>query len=117
MNHEPLPSLLPLAPATLHILLALAGDRMHGYGIMQEVTRLSQGQYKLGPGTLYDNLQRMMKQGLVEESASRIGEDERRRCYELTARGREVLAADLARLHAVMKEARRVLRGWQPRSV
>lgn len=90
---------------------------MHGYGIMQEVERLSRGQYKLGPGTLYDNLQRLMKRGLVEETGSRVGEDGRRRCYELTALGRNVLAADIERHEAVMKEARRVMRGWLPRSV
>ena len=56
---------LPLSPASLHILLALAGEDMHGYGIMQEVARQSEGAYKLGPGTLYDNLRRLMDQELV----------------------------------------------------
>ena len=62
---------LPLSPATLHILLALAGEELHGYGIMQEVARQSEGRYKLGPGTLYDNLQRMLDQGLVQEVTRR----------------------------------------------
>ena len=62
---------LPLSPATLHILLSLAAEDRHGYGIMQEVARQSEGQYKLGPGTLYDNLQKLMSQGLVEEAPDR----------------------------------------------
>jgi len=74
---------LPLSPATLHILLALAGEEMHGYGIMQEVARQSEGRYKLGPGTLYDNLQRMLDQGLVQEvtrrAANRGSNDDPRR--------------------------------------
>ena len=61
---------LPLSPATLHILLALAGEDRHGYGIMQAIARQSEGQYKLGPGTLYDNLQKLMNQGMVEEAKS-----------------------------------------------
>src|SRR6185503_10869459 len=83
---------LPLSPATLHILLALAGEEMHGYGIMQEVQRQSIGHYKLGPGTLYDNLQKLLDQGLIAESA-RAGEPEsRRRYYRLTAIGKKVLS-------------------------
>ena len=65
---------LPLSPATLHILLSLAGEELHGYAIMQEVQRQSEGKYKLGPGTLYDNLQKMIDRGLVEE----LGEEARR---------------------------------------
>jgi DNA-binding PadR family transcriptional regulator len=87
-------SFLPLAPATLHILLSLAGEDLHGYGIMQEVARQSEGRYKLGPGTLYDNLQRLMSQGLVEEAVGRVDkENPRRRNYRLSRLGRGVLAA------------------------
>src|SRR5262249_50176378 len=75
---------LPLAPATLHILLALAGEDLHGYGIMQEVQRQSEGRYRLGPGTLYDNLARLLRDGLVDES----GGEGRRRYYRLTGSGR-----------------------------
>lgn len=96
---------LPLAPATLHILLALAGDTLHGYGIMQEVLRQSEGRYKLGPGTLYDNLQRLMKQKLVEEVATQE-EQSRRRYYRLSSLGGRVLSAEVARLEGVVKEAR-----------
>ena len=93
---------LPLAPATLHILLALAGEDLHGYAIMQEVARQSEGRYKLGPGTLYDNLQRLLHQGFVKES----GGDSRRRYYRLTALGRGVLTAEVSRLETVIRDAK-----------
>ncbi|HEV3144737.1 MAG TPA: PadR family transcriptional regulator, partial [Gemmataceae bacterium] len=87
---------LPLSPAALHILLALVSEDRHGYGIMQEVKRQSEGQYKLGPGTLYDNLQKMMNQGMVEEAPSRAANDDpRRRYYRLTRFGRVVLTAEV----------------------
>ena len=90
---------LPLSPATLHILLSLAADELHGYAIMQEVQRQSEGKYKLGPGTLYDNLQKMIDRRLVEELGQRPGDDDpRRRYYRLSSLGRGVLAADIARL-------------------
>jgi DNA-binding PadR family transcriptional regulator len=98
---------LPLSPAALHILLALAGEDMHGYGIMQEVARQTEGAYKLGPGTLYDNLQRLMEQGMVHEVASK---DPRRRDYRLSAQGRRVLAAEISRLEGVVRLARLHLR-------
>ena len=105
---------LPLAPATLHILLALAGENLHGYGIMQEVSRQSEGRYKLGPGTLYDNLQRLMTQSLVEEVASPQDANSRRRYYRLSSLGQSVLSAEIARLEGVVKEAR-TRRVLQPR--
>src|SRR5689334_20570097 len=98
---------LPLSPATLHILLSLAGEDRHGYGIMQEIARQSEGQYKLGPGTLYDNLQKMMNQGMVESVPSPPGnEDPRRRYYRLTSFGRKLLSAEVVRLESVVREAR-----------
>ena len=107
---------LPLAPATLHILLSLAGDPLHGYGIMQEVLRQSGGRYNLGPGTLYDNLQRLMKQRIVEEVAGpRAEENSRRRYYRLTSLGRGVLAQELARLEGVVQEGRIRLRALKTR--
>jgi len=103
--------LLPLAPATLHILLSLAGEDRHGYGIMQEVARQSEGKYKLGPGTLYDNLQRLMDQGMVEEAKRRpAGEDPRRRYYRLTPVGRGLLVSEISRLEDVIHEAKLRLR-------
>lgn len=109
-------SFLPLSPAILHILLSLAGEERHGYAIMQEVARQSDGQYKLGPGTLYDNLQKLVNHGMVEESSRRSADDDpRRRYYRLTSFGRRVLTAEIARLESVIREARAHLRIPSPR--
>jgi DNA-binding PadR family transcriptional regulator len=114
MSDDPI-SFLPLSPATLHILLSLAAGDRHGYGIMQEVARQSEGQYKLGPGTLYDNLQKLMNQGLVESAPPPSGDDDpRRRYYRLTPAGRSVLSAEIARLESVVREARLHLRIESP---
>jgi DNA-binding PadR family transcriptional regulator len=104
----------PLSAATLHILLALAGGDLHGYGIIKEVTRNSDGHYRLGPGTLYDNLKKLMDAGLVADavtspsskrkSASTKGDD--RRFYTLTNEGKNVLASEVDRLQSVVREAR-----------
>ena len=113
---EQLSPYLPLSPAALHILLSLAGEPRHGYAIMQEVARQSEGQYKLGPGTLYDNLQKLMNQGMVEEGPRPArDEDPRRRLYRLTAFGRRVLAADVERLKSVVREAGLRLRAATPK--
>jgi DNA-binding PadR family transcriptional regulator len=102
---------LPLSPATLHILLSLGGEDRHGYGIMQEVARQSEGQYKLGPGTLYDNLDKLVTQGMLEDAPRRSANDDpRRRYYRLTTFGRRVLEADLGRLENVLREAKLHLR-------
>lgn len=107
---------LPLSPATLHILLALAGEDLHGYGIMQEIAKQSEGRYKLGPGTMYDNLQRLMDQRLVQEVGRRPeDQDTRRRYYRLSAFGRTVLAAEVTRLEGVIRLARLHLQGVKPR--
>jgi len=109
-------SFLPLSPATLHVLLSLAGEDLHGYGIMQEVARQSEGKYKLGPGTLYDNLQKLIVRGLVQELGHRPADDDpRRRYYRLTSLGRGVLAAETARLAEVVREARMRLQITKPR--
>ena len=102
---EDLEKLLPLSPAALHILLALAEQDRHGYGIMQEVARESGG-YKLGPGTLYDNLEKLLNQGVVEESKrSSANEDSRRRYYRLTGFGRRLVTAEIKRLESVVRKA------------
>jgi DNA-binding PadR family transcriptional regulator len=107
-------SFLPLSPAALHILLSLAGEELHGYAIMQEVQRQSEGKYKLGPGTLYDNLQKMIERRLVEEMGQKAGDDDpRRRYYRLSTLGRGVLAAEIARLDGVVREGK--LRLQKPR--
>jgi DNA-binding PadR family transcriptional regulator len=107
---------LPLSPAALHILLALAPDDLHGYGIMQEVARQSQGWYKLGPGTLYDNLKKLTQQRLIEESGPRSSDDDpRRRYYHLSSSGRDVLTMEVQRLESVVEQARSHLRPLNPR--
>jgi DNA-binding PadR family transcriptional regulator len=107
---------LPLSPATLHILLSLAGEDLHGYGIMQEIVHHSDGKYKVGPGTLYDNLQKLIDREWVQELGNRKSDDDpRRRYYRLTAAGRGVLAAETARLAGVVREARSRLQLAKPR--
>ena len=107
---------LPLSNAALHILLALGAEDRHGYGIMREVKRQSEGRYGLGPGTLYDNLQKLLEKGLVEESSHKAEDDDpRRRYYKLTRVGRSVLMAEVARLEGIVREASAFLRGPKPR--
>lgn len=113
---EDFASALPLSPATLHILLSLAGEDLHGYAIMQEVARQSEGKYRLGPGTLYDNLQKLIRREWVAELGRRPADDDpRRRYYRLTSVGRGVLAAETARLAEVVREARLRLHIAKPR--
>lgn len=89
---------------------------MHGYAIMQEVLRQSGGRYNLGPGTLYDNLQRLMKQRMVEEVAGpREEQSSRRRYYRLSTLGRGVLSQEIARLEEVVHEGRMRLSSLNPR--
>lgn len=110
MSSEP-QRFLPLSTAAQHILLALANEELHGYGIMLEAARHSARQYKLGPGTLYDNLRKLMDAGIVQESKRQSTEgDPRRRYYRLTGLGRRVLEAEIRRLEDVVREARAALR-------
>ena len=98
---------LPLSVAALHILLALASEDRHGYGIMREIARQSDDRYKLGPGTLYDNLQKLLDEGIVEERAARSADDDpRRRYYRLSRFGRGLLSTEIGRLEGVVREAR-----------
>ena len=93
--------LLPLTPPVFHILLALANEERHGYGIMQDVAGQTHGALQLGPGTLYGCLKRMLAAGLVEESDERPDpalDDERRRYYRMTALGHHVVRAEAQRL-------------------
>jgi len=114
--NEDVNSFLPMSPAILHILLALAGEDRHGYGIMQEIVRQSDGQYRMGPGTLYDNLQKLTNHGLVEEAYRRTHDDDpRRRYYRLAPLGRKVLAAEVSRLEEVVRAAKAYLRAPSPR--
>lgn len=100
---------LPLSPAVFHILLALADEERHGYGIMQEVERRTDGAVQLGPGTLYGAIKRLLKNGLIEEIDERPDpelNDERRRYYRLTDLGVGVLSAEAARLDELVRQAR-----------
>ena len=94
----------PLTPAVFAILLSLVEGDKHGYLIMKDALAPGGGGVRLGPGTLYGSLDRMMRDGLVEESG--ISDDERRRYYRLTRLGRKTLAAELERLNAAMAGAR-----------
>ncbi len=103
-----------MSAATLHILLALAGGNLHGYGIIQEVARNSGGHYRLGPGTLYDNLKKLMDAELVADAPkaasskrkSATAKEDDRRFYTLTKEGRAVLAIEVDRLQSVVTQAR-----------
>jgi DNA-binding PadR family transcriptional regulator len=100
--------LLPLTPAALNVLLALADGERHGYGIMLEVRERTGGTVRLGPGTLYGAIKRLKEGGVIEESGGSTGEDdERRRYYRLTGFGGEVLAAEVERLDGLVRAARR----------
>ncbi len=102
MDKTPSPEdLLPLTPAVFHILLALVDGEKHGYSIMQEVQTVSNGQIRMGPGTLYGSIKRMLESGLIAEADERPDpamDDERRRYYRLTDWGRRVFDAEAARL-------------------
>jgi DNA-binding PadR family transcriptional regulator len=101
--------MLPLTPAVFHILLALADGERHGYSIMQEVEARTDGKVRLGPGTLYGSIKRILADGLIEEMEARPDpalDDERRRYYRLTSFGRRVAAAEAERLHSLVREAR-----------
>ena len=101
---------LPLPPATFHILLALADGELHGYAIMKGVAARSEGTVRLGPGTLYGALKRLLEAGLVEEGGERADPergDERRRYYRLTQLGLSVTRAEARRLEAIVRAARR----------
>ena len=98
----------PLTPAVLHILLALSTGERHGYGIMKQVQADSQGKTKMGPGTLYGSVGRMIEAGLIREFDKRVDPemgDERRIYYELTGAGRTALEGELKRYRDVVSVA------------
>jgi len=105
----------PLTPAVMHVLLSLAGGERHGYAILKDVLHQTNHQVRLGPGTLYGTLQRLMESGLVEETDGPGSEaDERRRFYRLSRAGRDALKAEVERLDALVRHARG--RGIGPRT-
>jgi DNA-binding PadR family transcriptional regulator len=100
---------LPLTPAMFHILLALADKERHGYEIMREVDERSEGKMRVGPGTLYGSIKRMLNDDLIEELDERPDpelDDERRRYYRLSDFGRRVAIAEAERLDKLVKSAR-----------
>jgi DNA-binding PadR family transcriptional regulator len=108
-------ALLPLPPATFHILMAVTDEDRHGYGIIQDVAARTGGALKLSAGTLYRSIQRMLEQGLLVETQERPDpelDDERRRYYRITAYGRRVGEAEARRLSQLVKLAR--ARGFAP---
>ena len=109
-----LQELLPLTQPVFHILLALADEERHGYGIMQDVAQQTEGALQLGPGTLYGCLKRMLAAGLVEESEERPDpalDDERRKYYRMTAFGKRVVRAEAQRLAGAVTAAMSKLAG------
>ena len=108
----------PLTPAVFHVLLALSEGDKHGWAIMQDAERLSDGVVRMGPGTLYGTLRRLLEGGLIEESDERRTievDDERRRYYRLSTSGADALAAEAERLARLVRAAR-TRRVLQPRS-
>ena len=100
---------LPLTVPVFHILLALADERRHGYAILQDIERRSDGSVKLGTGTLYTAIRRMLKSGLIERSDARPNpseDDERRNYYRLTRLGTQVARAEAARMKGLVDLAR-----------
>jgi DNA-binding PadR family transcriptional regulator len=97
--------MLPLPAAVFHILLSLGEGERHGYALKREIARRTDGQVTLGPGVLYGSIGKMLAQGLIEESDDRPDphlDDERRRYYRITAFGRKVAQAEVARMRALV---------------
>jgi len=108
-DSNPAAALLPLPPATFHILLAVAAEDRHGYAIIQDVAARTNGELKLSPGTLYRSIQRMLEQGLIVETHERPApelDDERRRYYRITPFGADVARAETRRLSQLVTMAR-----------
>jgi DNA-binding PadR family transcriptional regulator len=101
---------LPLSPRVFHLLLALVDGEGHGYAIMKEVEARSDGRVRIGPGTLYEAIDRLQAQGLIDETGGKSAgytDDRRRRFYKLTPLGHDVLAAEAQRLAELVSFARR----------
>ncbi|MGH7581354.1 MAG: PadR family transcriptional regulator [Gemmatimonadales bacterium] len=109
MSPDPIDALLPLPPAAFHILVALADEDRHGYAIIQEVAARTSGEVTLSAGTLYRTIQRLLEQGLILETRERPApqlDDQRRRYYRITPRGRATARAEARRLEQLVNLAR-----------
>lgn len=107
---DDLRALLPMTPAVFYVLLSLADGQKHGYAIMQETSKLSNREFRMGPGTLYTTLQRLLDLRLIEEaelSSAGTQRESRRRYYRIAGMGRALLEAELARLDFIVHLARR----------
>jgi len=98
MTEKEIEKYLPVTESTYYILLSLI-EPLHGYGVMQKVDAISEGTVKIGPGTLYGAFQTLEKEGLI----IKVGEEERRKIYQLTAKGREVMMKQLDRLRIMVR--------------
>jgi DNA-binding PadR family transcriptional regulator len=104
---EHLRELIPLTPSVFFILFALADGERHGYAIMQEVATLSDGKVRMGPGTLYTTIQKLLDLRLIEQTSTKSRTDSRRVYYRLTRQGKALLEAETARLDALVRLAQK----------
>jgi DNA-binding PadR family transcriptional regulator len=105
---EDVMQLIPLTPAVFFILFALADGEKHGYAIMQQTNKLSEGKFRMGPGTLYTTIQRLLDFALIEEfsgNSEADSRDSRRRYYRLTRQGKTLLDLEINRMGAVLRLA------------
>jgi DNA-binding PadR family transcriptional regulator len=105
------PDHAPLPLSAIHVLIAIGPNELHGYAIMSEIARITNGSVRVGPGTLYTSIKRLLATGLLEESGERPDpgrDDRRRRYYRLTLAGREAASAEVERLKALVTAAN----GW-----
>jgi DNA-binding PadR family transcriptional regulator len=111
-----MPRSKPLPAASLHVVLALLDGELHGYALMRRVEELSDGAVRMGPGTLYGTINRLLDTGLIVETTNRSSrsDNERRRYYELTRNGRLVAVDELTRLHALVHRTAGHLPGGAP---
>ena len=107
-DNNPVDALLPLALPVFHMLLALGDGERHGYALKREILRRTDGKLNLGSGALYGSINKMLEQGLIEESEERPDphlDDERRRYYRITPLGRRVAQAEAVRLRQLVRLA------------
>jgi DNA-binding PadR family transcriptional regulator len=107
-----LPNLPPLSRNALHVLLAIGSEERHGYAIMREVERLTDGAIRLGPGAIYTTIRKLVEDGLIEETERRPDpelDDQRRRYYRLTAAGLTATTAEVRRLEGLLRASRNLV--------